>query len=336
MRRLSSKNIDTVPSIEKIEFPATVAVACAEVRRFLMEIITKENTDVIISTLRKGSWIIDDILRVYGLNITHFTNKRLEEVPKEDLFDKHILVFDDSIHEGKSIINILSKINMPCSVRVACIAINDEAVEKIEKEGIDLVYLERFRDYTKYGDNGELVPGCQTYYYAYFMIPYISNLSVNYSPDYKSLSIIVKGGLPKDLTTMTDSVVSVLTENVENDSYEVDSTMYTRRVSLSIDKEYMGLHLSELKIPYETDLSKLRVSASICGGFSEIVITPMLCPICEDVEGVYMKGLPFYLSEKFIEDYRNKITDRLRKNGFDILQQQIIIGTAGSNETQQE
>jgi len=63
MRRLSSKNKDTVSSIEEIEPPAAATLASVEIRKFLINTITKKETDIIISTIRKGSWIIDDILR---------------------------------------------------------------------------------------------------------------------------------------------------------------------------------------------------------------------------------------------------------------------------------
>ena len=63
MRRLSSKNKDTVSSIEDIEPPAVVTLASTEIRKFLRNTIAKRKTDIIISTIRKGSWIIDDILR---------------------------------------------------------------------------------------------------------------------------------------------------------------------------------------------------------------------------------------------------------------------------------
>ncbi|MCL2032714.1 MAG: hypothetical protein FWG96_05550 [Methanomassiliicoccaceae archaeon] len=334
MRKLSPKNMDTVPSIEDIESPAAVTVACIEIRRFLTDIITKKDTDVVISTLRKGSWIIDDIIKIRNLKVIHYTNENIEKVPSTDLLDKNILIFDDSIHSGQSVINVLSKINKTDDVRAACITINDEALEKIEECGIEIEYLEKFKDYYKYGDNGELIPGCQAYYYAYFMMPYISNLSVNYSPDYKSLSISVEGGLPKDLKSMTDSIISAIEESCQNSSYEVDNTMYTRRVSLHINGKCLCRYLSELKIPYETDISKLRISASIYGNYSEIVVTPMFCPICEDVDGIDLKNLPFLLSERFIADNCGKIINSLTTNGFSVVKKNIIVGTAGNNDAQ--
>ena len=70
--------------------------------------------------------------------------------------------------------------------------INDGALKKIKEKEIEVEYLEKFEEYTSYDEKSrELTPGCQAYYYTFFMIPYISSLSVNHSPDYTSLSVIV-------------------------------------------------------------------------------------------------------------------------------------------------
>ena len=145
MRRLSSKNKDTVSSIEDIEPPAVVTLASTEIRKFLRNTIAKRKTDIIISTIRKGSWIIDDILRTSGIGdtletlppdgidnthwtsdskIVHCTNGDIEKITSLDPSDKHVLVFDDSIHNGDGALDILSKIKGFADVRVVCIAIN--------------------------------------------------------------------------------------------------------------------------------------------------------------------------------------------------------------------
>jgi len=332
MRRLSAKNTDTVPSIEYIESPAAVSIASTEIRKFLKRIITGKDTDLIISTVRKGSWIIDDILRTCRLNLKHYTNQNIKDVSLSDLEGKSILIFDDSVKTGESILTILSEMTGYRHVRAACIMINDDALKTFRERGIDVDYLERFKEYASYNnDNGELAQGCQAYYYAYFMIPYISTLSVNYSPDYKSLSLIIKGGSTKDLKNMTDLVAKTIMEDRGGDIHEVDSTLYTRRISFNIDVKYLEGRLLDLNVPYESDLSKIRVSASIYKDFSEIVVTPMFCPICDDVKGLDMKSLPFLLSEGFISDYCKKTVACLTKNGFDIIRKRVMTGTSGDN-----
>lgn len=213
--------------------------------------------------------------------------------------------------------------------------INNEALKKIKKEGVEVEYLEKFKEYTTYDEeSGELTRGCQAYYYTFFMIPYIKGLSVNYSPDYRSLSVIVEGGSSKELQAMIDSVVGVisikndLVYEKKNDLYEVDNTKYTRRASLGIDESYLEEYLSELKAPYEIDILKLRISASAYRDYSEIVVTPMLCPICDDVAGVDMEGLPFYLSGKFINEHREKIISGLKNGGFNVLRNSVMPGMA--------
>lgn len=330
MRRFSS-DVDAVPGVEEIEAPAAVAVACEEIHGFLTDVLIRRKTDVIISTLRKGSWIIDDFLKIRDLKILHYTNKELEKIPYADLSDKNVLVFDDSIHSGDSVNAVLSKVRGHRNICVGCIAINEEALSALKKRGFEVKFLKSFMDYKSCGCNQELLPGCQQYFYTYFIIPYISNLSVNYSPDYKSLSLMVEGGSQKTLKPMTDSVVRAIKKSCQNDLYEVDNTVYTRRVSLNIDRECMDTYLSELGIPYEMDLSKLRISASLYKNYSEVVVTPMFCPICESVEGTDMDDLPFLLSERFIRDHCENIIGSLKENGFDVVQNNIIIGTAGNN-----
>jgi len=332
-RKLSQKNVDTVPSIEDIETPAAVVLASMEIRKFLRDLITKKETDVIISTRRKGSWIIDDTLKTSDLEIKHYTNDDIQNIPPLNIVGKNVLIFDDSIHKGKSTLNILSKIKGYKDVRVACITTNDEALERIEKKKVKVEFLEKFKEYAAYdGKSKELIPGCQTYYYTFFMIPYISSLSVNYSPDYKSLFVEVRGGSSKTLESMTESVIDAIGGADGDDLYEVDNTMYTRRVSLRIGEEYLERYLSDIGVPYEMDISKLRISVSVYKSHSEIVVTPMLCPICDDVADVDMQNLPFYLSGRFIAENREKIIDTIKNKGFDIVREYVRTGTSEDNE----
>ena len=133
---------------------------------------------------------------------------------------------------------------------------------------------------------------------------------------------------------MIDSVVDAISTD-KDVFYEVDSTMYTRRVSLVIDEKYLEKYLSNLEIPYETDISKLRISASAYSDCSEIVVTPMFCPICDDVASVEMENILFYLSEKFISEHRVKIIGRLKENGFTVIKDNLIPHTADDSERQQ-
>jgi len=333
-RKLSSDNIDTVPSIEDIESPAAVSIAAEEIRKFLKRVVTANNTDVIISTMRKGSWIIDDLLRIDDLKIKHYTNEMIPYVISSEPKDRRILIFDDSVRTGNGITTILSSFGGYDHVRVACIVINEKALETIEKNGVSVDYLEKFKEYTSFGGNGELLSGCQAYYYAYFMIPYISALSVNYSPDYRSLSITVAGGSPRDLRTLTDLVAKTFSDDEKEEVHEIDRTMYTRRLSVSVDGKRFGKYLSDLGITYETDLSKLRISASVYKDRSEVVVTPVFCPICYDVDGVDMKDLLLLISERFIDDNRERIIGSLNKKGFNVVHCDIITGAACTDKIQ--
>ncbi|MCL2607086.1 MAG: hypothetical protein FWD92_00805 [Methanomassiliicoccaceae archaeon] len=134
MRKLSSKYRNSVPSIEFMEPPAAVTLASAEIRKFLIDTITKRETNLIISTMRKGSWIIDDILNTSDLRIEHYTNYDLEKITPSALSGKHILVFDDSIKTGESTLSVLSKLGGLVNVCVACIAINDKALMNIKEK----------------------------------------------------------------------------------------------------------------------------------------------------------------------------------------------------------
>jgi len=265
------------------------------------------------------------------MNAKHYTNECVKDIPSSCLNDKDVLVFDDSIHTGKSVTDILSGIPGSSRVRVACVMINDEALEALKKKDIAVEYLEKFKEYTSYDGNKELSQGCQAYYYVYFMIPYISTLSINYSPDYKSLSLMIRGGSSKDLKKMTDPIIGAVNGVDEDDVYVVDDTLYTRRISFSIDGKYLDDFLNDLDVPHEIDQSKIRVSASVYKDYSEIVITPMLCPICVDTEGVDAEKLPLMISERFIRDHCEKISEILTENGFEITWRRIVKGTADHN-----
>lgn len=332
-RKQKSEDIDVGLSIESLEPSAAVAIARTKIRKFLTEIIIDKKTDVIISTLRKGSWIIDDFLKIKELDIRHFSaNSKLD---CEEFNGKHILIFDDSVHTGKSIRETLEKTEKFENVRVGCIVINDETKQEIEATGVSVTSLESFKDYTLYGKGGELIPGCQAYYYAHFMIPYVSNLSVNYSPDYVNLSLILESSSSKELETIISCAINGIQGVERKEFYEVDRTANTMRASVPINKEYLDRYLmSELGATYEPDISKLRVSATVYRNYSEIVITPMFCPICDDIQGIIMEDLPFILSKKFIKEACGDTIATLEKAGYKVREKGLIIGTVGNNESE--
>lgn len=325
MRRLSSTDIDTSLSIENMEPSIAISIATKDIRRFLNDKIKGGEVDVILSTLRKGSWMIDDFLKIQGFNIAHYYIG--QKIQDEKLKGKRIVIFDDSIHTGKSIISDVTKAKEFGTVKVVCIAINDEAINTIKENNVKVDYLKKFEKYVAYGDQGELLPDCQGYYYAYFMIPYISNLGVNYSPDYVSLTIMIKGGSVKEMDNITRVVMGSINDLNVDCANEIDCKSNTKRTSVDIGTSYLEKYIAEeLETKYEADISKLRVSVSIYDGYSEIVITPMLCPICDDISGIDMVDLPFYLSKKFISEVCSDIMHGLESAGYEIIKKHLIAG----------
>jgi hypothetical protein len=281
MRKPVPGDVDTATELEEIISPETQIVARSEIYPFLKTTIENTNPEIIISTLRKGSWIIEDFIR-NNPSIKKIKHITTYESDCEDLSGKSILVFDDSIRSGDGIKKTVEKsITTAKSVTVACIAINKRAKNNIKSWGnISILYLKSFDTYKTYDDKGALEVGCQTYYYIHCMMPYISSISVNHSPHYNSLSIKLEGNTANELSQIIDCIINSTDGLIlsPDSTHCVDGYIGTVRKAIDIDWNYVIDNI----IDCEKDIAKLRISGSAYDGYLEIIVTPMICPRCSD------------------------------------------------------
>ena len=305
--------------------PFTTLLSTNTVLSFLDKSIP-EDTDLIISTVRKGSWIIEDYLRRTGRHIRNITSN--EPFPKE-FEDAKILLFDDSVHTGRTVLDLYRNIprtnnktnSHETYTTVCCIAINEDAVKKLNAGGIENIrYLKLFKNYDEYRMEGtkekELTPGCQSYYYSHFIVPYISGLTFNYSPDYRSLSIRIRTDTSANLngviTTVFDAIRPLITDT---------TILYQNTTTLRETAELNPSFTAEIlkgfcTAPFEPDMGKLRVSAIAYSGCIEIVVTPIVSyRVDTDAD---LRHLLFRCSDEIISATEDKIADALERDGYTI------------------
>lgn len=285
-----------------------------------------DDTGLVISTVRKGSWIIEDYVRRRDRSLSNITSN--EQLPS-GYGSGRIVLFDDSIHSGRTIEGLYRELVdagdgriPPGSITVCCIAINADALARLNAAGMDDVrYLRLFKTYEDYvvrdGRQQELTSDCQSFYYSHFIIPYISGLLFNYSPDYESLSISVKNDTSSNLEEIADIVVEALDDILTRvDTLYQDTRVIRRSAELSSEfaSRMLGTYYSE---PFETDMRKIRVSVVSWNGRAEIVITPIVSYIIKtDAD---LSDLLVRCSENIIGDVREKVISKLESGGYCIL-----------------
>lgn len=306
--------------------PFTTLLSTSTVLNFLDRNIPGD-TELIISTVRKGSWIIEDYIRRRRKHLRNITSS--EPFPEQYKGAK-IVLFDDSIHSGKTIEEQYRKIldsedkadQKLLNVTVCCIAINEDALRRLNKIGIDDVrYLKLFNIYEKYvirnNEEKELAPDCQSYYYSHFIVPYISGLSFNYSPDYKSISILIEDNSSDDLEDVMKTVLNTVKDCTRTVNFLYKDTK-TIRESAELTPEFSAKILKKFyTAPSEIDMGKIRVSATSWDGTIEIVITPIVSYRITSEND--LKELLVNCSDEIITQVEDGIVKGLEDKGYKVL-----------------
>lgn len=282
----------------------SASMASVIIRGFLHDLLA-DGYELIVSTLRKGSWIIDDYLRREGIGTPHMisTNSDVAEASK----NRKVLIFDDSVRTGGSILDAYERIKNSCrSFTVGCLLINDEAMDSLRDSGIpagSIRTMESFHRYREY-EGGLLSAGCQAYYYTNVVVPYVGTLLVNRSPDFMSLVIDSECRPGMDPESMCIGILELFIRAPGADIHLVDRSPNVLRVSEDLDQCYLLEAIEEPVGAWEPDQCKLRVSAACYNGHLEITVTPMICPITvrDDDEGCLER-----LSSDFIARYEDAI-----------------------------
>ncbi len=86
-------------------------VARVEIENFLDSAVS-EDIDLIVSTPRKGSWIIDDyLLKRVAHGRTAPRHITVSDIDKTDSFgDLNVMVFDDSVHTASTVMDAVRRI----------------------------------------------------------------------------------------------------------------------------------------------------------------------------------------------------------------------------------
>ncbi|MCC4770834.1 hypothetical protein FXV91_11785 [Methanosarcina sp. DH2] len=90
--------------------------------------------DVVIKIGRKGAFVFEDLCKGYPLNVSEITFFDFSCFDPQTLKGKNILVFDDSIHTGKTIKKMLSTINDFGSLTVVTILASKDTYENLVNE----------------------------------------------------------------------------------------------------------------------------------------------------------------------------------------------------------
>lgn len=318
-------------SIDDGEYPLTTPFTTLLSTGTILDFLDKnipDDTALIVSTVRKGSWIIEDYIRRRGRRLCNITSN--EPFPTEYDGGK-IVLFDDSIHTGETIDELYRKISnteqghiLPeRDTTVCCIAINEGALSRLNTTGIyDVRYLRMFKTYEDYivtnGKERELAPDCQSFYYSHFIIPYISGLSFNYSPDYRSLSITLKDDTSADLRDIADTVLCAL-DGYSIGAYDLYQDTRIIRRSAELEPGFTSEVLKEFcSAPFETDMGKIRISVISWDGKTEIVITPIVSYVIRTDDD--LSDLLVRCSEKIIKRIKSDIMLGLENKRYNVLE----------------
>lgn len=297
---------------------SSVNVSALAINSFLGKTISELKPDLIISELRKGSWIIDTYLQVNGLSIPHKSSESV--LSEEDYEGKKVMIFDDSVHTGSSVMDIFDRIKGSCDASICCIALNTDAMRLFKKHGIDVRgrvrYFRSFKKYREYESN-HLTEDCQSYFYTYVMIPYIGWLIVNQSPDFTVCRAIVE----YDDKTSLDNIAKAIYEALDIDfsfCNVVSSSRMALRYSAPMDDSvYDYVRLNDV----EKEYAKLRISVAELHQSLFVTITPIISFMTSD--GCSKEQLMYAPGERYLTDNETKIKETLNRIGklsrFDIV-----------------
>lgn len=324
--RITRFETDVATSIDEsngLSEDTAVRLSVGQVHSFLDHAID-DDVDIIVSTLRKGSWIIEDYRRIRQLRIRHVS---MGEVREADIRGKNVILFDDSIHTGKSLCKPSVVVKGASKLKILSLAINNDAVmglKEVYGMDADIESMKVFERYVEYNGNGELVKTCQAYFYAYSIVPYIENLTVSYSPDFPSLSIVVSGSSQDMMRDLAETVIDSIPGNGPPATISRGRNSY--RLAKELDDRQVASLVKGLDVDFDNDMQKIRVSVSIYSTVSEIVITPIICPRSRGFSEMDARALPATLSTRFIESCCHGVWTALKENGYEVIDSTMVTG----------
>lgn len=280
----------------------------SEVREFLVGIVERYSIDTVVSMPRKGTWMIDDAVRTF---LSPWDIEHLSFGTDFDLSPKaRIMIFDDSINTGRGVSRALDWVlkHSPADVVVASLAITDETLrdlrDRYEPSGAHFKPMAVFDPYKDFNAHWGLRPGCQNYYFAMAILPYVYTLNSNRNPGFCNWVV----GL--DRVDDPDAVFDSIRGYMEG----IGGILNPYEKGVAFDSAYhMTFDLMSAARSSSDDVngfSKVRFSMIEIDGGMELSMAPILCPDIDD-DGVPIDDVIMELSTQFVEENRDGILEAL-------------------------
>lgn len=126
------------------------------VSNYLLQIIGEVVPDCIVTIARKSHRILSDILESEGMDTVRII--RDTELCSEDINDRSIMVFDDSIHTGGSIkgcVDTIRRIGSPSGIHIVSLLSNREGLQYLKDNGLGEYHVDSFKTFYNYKEQSE-------------------------------------------------------------------------------------------------------------------------------------------------------------------------------------
>ena len=255
---------------------STCLVMRSDVRDFLVKMVSDRSIDSIVSIPRKGTWMIDDAINTFlsSGNLRHLSFGTDYELPE----GSNVMIFDDSINTGNGVSKALDWVleQSPKTVIVASLAITGDTLRLLKEkyEGSDVCFepMRVFESYKDFNAYSELRSGCQNYYFATAIIPYVNTLNSNRNPGFCNWVI----GL--DRSYGTESVLDAVRTYFEGiggifNPYE-KGVAFDNAIHMTFDLDVQNGGETYV----HGGFSKIRVSLVDTDISLELSVAPIICP----------------------------------------------------------
>lgn len=283
-----------------------------KVSGFLIGVVEKNSINTVLSIARKGTWMMDDAIRTFlkSKGITHLSFGTDSNIPEK----ARVMVFDDSVNTGRHMSEALDMVlrAAPDSITAVTLAITCDTLENLktryEGQAIGFESMMVFESYKDFNAYSELRPGCQSYYFATAILPYVNTLDSNRNPGFYNWVV----GL--DSSANPDSVFEHVKIYMESRGWTFNQYMK----SVAFDN---ARHISFDRYSEETlanihgGFSKVRFSLVDTGEAWELSVSPILCFDMKINEGTAVDECCLALSGKFIHENREGLLKTLSDLG---------------------
>jgi len=245
------------------------------IRKLLKASITQ--IDTIVTGDRKGTNILTDFLfdnpHLNKFNIA--TDNRWRWESKSQIRGMKILIFDDSVHSGRTIIKLVKKLYRGGAkeISIACLLINQKAIRSIRREFPHIKIHPIIMPFTKYG--------AQQKYYTTELIGYLSGIRNKRNPDFPILKFRLAFGDKTKLQTLIESVLRRHYPIIE--IITIDSIADKKgAISVTVEFDPNSIFSKRLKDIIRTELpdlsAKMRFNIIATNAHCDITFTSIFSP----------------------------------------------------------